>query len=338
MGPADAQWAIDLLGVTEAGTFEHGRSTLQRLADPDDDARWQRVRQALLAERARRPRPARDDKIVAAWNGLAIAGLADAGAVLGCPAFIDAAREAAGAVRAIHGSARGVGRLSRTSRAGVAGDNDGVLADYADLAEGLLTLAQVTGEDGWFTWAAELVDTACRRFSDGDGGFFDTADDAQALVRRPREATDNAEPSGWLALANACLTLAALTGDATWREAAERALRIVPALTRHSVRSAGWGLAALEALAAGPVEVAVVGGPSDERAEELHRVALAGTSPGMVIARGTQGSDVPLLRGRGQEAQAFVCRGFTCELPTGDPLVLARRVGARSGPGTSDGE
>jgi uncharacterized protein YyaL (SSP411 family) len=337
VGEEDAQWAIALLGVTESGTFEHGRSTLQRPVDPVDDLRWQRVRAALLAERAGRVRPARDDKVVAAWNGLAIAGLADAGAVLDCPAFVDAARRAAVAVRSIHGSARGIGRLTRTSRAGIAGDNDGVLADYADLAEGLLTLAQVTGEETWFTWAADLVATACDHFSDGAGGFYDTADDAQVLVRRPREATDNAEPSGWFALANACLTLAALTGDTRLRETAERALRIVPALTRHSVRSAGWGLAALEAVLAGPLEVAVLGEPADAHAESLHRIALAGTSPGLVVARGTDEGAVPLLRGRGSAAQAFVCRGFTCELPTRDSAELAARVGARSGPGLSPG-
>ena len=332
LGPRDGAWAADLLSVTPGGTFEHGLSTLQLLREPDDAERWNGARSRLLAAREARPRPARDDKVVAAWNGLAIAALAEAGALLGEPAFVDAARAAAEHLQAVHGSARGPGRLCRTSMAGRPGDNDGVLADYADLAEGLLALYQVTGEEGWFSWAANLVDTALRHFADGSGGFFDTADDAPALVRRPREASDNAEPSGWLALANACLTLSALTGDSRLRAVAEQALGIVPALTRHSVRSAGWGLAALEALTAGPLEVAVVGPGHDRDAQLLHRVALAATAPGAVVARGDGDSQVPLLRDRGSQAAAFVCRQFTCELPTADPGALARRLGARSGP------
>ena len=331
LGDADGSWAAQALCVTEAGTFEHGLSTLQLLADPVDQERWEQIRATLLAVRARRVRPARDDKVVAAWNGLVIAALADAGAILGEPAWVQAAQAAAELLVQVHLQVDPDGRhrLLRTSRDGRAGANDGVLADYADVAEGFLALYQATGTQDWLTRAGGLLDAAVRHFADGEGGFFDTADDAPALVRRPRDPGDNAEPSGWLATAKACLTYAALTGRGDLREVAERALGLVTGLAERAPRSVGWGLAAASAMLAGPLELAVVGTPDSPGMADLIATARTVTSPGAVIAFGPPGSEVPLLRDRPMldgRATGYLCRGFACQQPTTDPAVFAQQA------------
>jgi len=335
LGEDDGRWAASLLEVTPAGTFEHGMSTLQLLRDPEDAERWARVREQLLAARAKRIPPGRDDKVVAAWNGLTIAALAEAGALLDEPEWIDAARAAADLLIAVHlGSGDEGDRLVRTSRDGRAGTTDAVLEDYADVAEGFLALYSVTGEDEWLAFAGICLDVILGHFADGEGGFYDTADDAEQLVLRPRDPADNATPSGWLAAAQALLTYAALTGVSDYRVAAERALGIVSALAARAPRGVGWGLAAAEALLDGPREVAIVGTAEDAATRGLHRTALMGTSPGLVVAVGPEGSDVPLLRDRplveGAPA-AYVCRQFTCDAPVTIESALAVRVGARSG-------
>ena len=303
--------------------------------DPDDAERWARIRRHLFDARALRVPPGRDDKVVAAWNGLAIAALAEAGALLDEPEWVDAARAAADLLLSVH---LGVGdegdRLVRTSRDGRAGTTDAVLEDYADVAEGFLALYAVTGEEEWLAFAGILLDVVLGHFSDGDGGFYDTADDAERLVLRPRDPSDNAAPSGWLAAAQALLTYSAYTGITEHRLAAERALGIASSLAARAPRGVGWGLAAAEALLDGPREVAVVGASDDPATLGLHRTALMGTAPGLVVAVGPEGSDVPLMRDRplvGGSPAAYVCRQFTCEAPVTDETDLARSVGARHG-------
>ena len=335
LGEADGAWAASLLRVTAGGTFEHGLSTLQLRRDPDDAGRWERVRAALEAARAGRPRPGRDDKVVASWNGMAIAALAEAGALLGESTWVEAALAAADLLVGVHLGAHGDDRLCRTSRDGRPGGNDGVLDDYGSVAEGFLALYQVTGDDEWLAFAGILLDVAVQHFSDGEGGFYDTADDAPALIQRPRDPSDNAEPSGWFAVANACLTYSALTGLPEYREVAERALSVVATLAGRAPRAVGWGLVAATALLAGPLEVAVVGDPSSADFAVLRRVALMGTSPGLVVALGDgepEADAVPLLRdrpARAGRATAYVCRAFACEAPTSEPVDLAVRIGAR---------
>lgn len=331
LGVEDGEWAAGLLVVTESGTFEHGLSTLQRPDEPEDLPRWEQVRSALLAARAKRVRPGRDDKVVAAWNGLAIAALAEAGALFAEPEWIEAALAAADLLLAVHLGAHDDDRLCRTSRDGRAGTNNGVLDDYGSVAEGFLALYQVTGADEWLVRAGMLLDIAIQHFADGDGGFFDTADDAPALVRRPRDASDNAEPSGWFATANACITFSALTGLGEYRDIAERALGAAKVLALRSPRAAGWGLAGASALLAGPLEIAIIGTPSDPTASTLHHVALMSVSPGAVTALAVAGelSSVPLLRERpplGELATAYVCLGFICQRPTTSAVELAKQV------------
>jgi uncharacterized protein len=334
LGPDDGRWAAEAFGVTGEGTFEHGKSVLQRRHEPADTGRLARVTAALLAARQQRVRPARDDKVVAAWNGLAIAALAEAGLVLERPEFTEAAL---GAAELIAGTHLAAGRLVRTSKDGIAGASAGVLEDYACVAEGYLALSGVTGQARWVRIAAELLQTALDRFA-GQGGedasagavFYDTADDGERLLYRPADPADGPTPSGTFALAGALLSYSALTGSLDHRRAAAAALWPLPPIAARFPRAAGWGLAVAEAMASGPAEIAVVGPPGDPRTAALHRTALLAAPPGAVIAVGdvaAPGEDgtVPLLAGRelvdGGPA-AYVCRGFACRRPVTDPQQL----------------
>ncbi len=329
LGDEDGQWASTMFTVTEAGTFEHGASTLQLLADPDDWARWADVRSRLMAARDERVRPGRDDKVVGEWNGMVIAALAEAGALFAESEWIDAAVVAADVLIAVHLGAHGDDRLCRTSRDGRAGSNDGVLSDYGCIAEGFLSLYQATGDDEWLTFANMLIDISIQHFSDGSGGYFDTADDAPALVRRPKDPTDNAEPSGWFAISNAMVTFAALTGLTEYRSIAERALGVATIMSARSPRAAGSGLSTASALLVGPIEIAIIGEPGSEGYEHLMHIAWSSASPGAVVLAGPVDSEHPLLRDRPMvdgRATAYVCRGFVCDRPTTDAAELARLV------------
>ncbi|MFE5403440.1 thioredoxin domain-containing protein [Streptomyces sp. NPDC056580] len=328
----EAALAEQYFGVTEEGTFEHGRSVLQlpQTEGVFDAEQVASVKERLLARRERRPAPGRDDKVVAAWNGLAIAALAETGAYFDRPDLVRAAVAAADLLVRVHLDEHA--HLARTSRDGRVGPNAGVLEDYADVAEGFLALASVTGEGAWLDFAGLLLDQVPARFGDPDGGaLYDTAVDAEQLIRRPQDPTDNATPSGWSAAAGALLGYAAHTGSEAHRTAAERALGVVGALGPRVPRFIGWGLAVAEALLDGPREVAVVG-PSltDEATALLHRTALLGTAPGAVVAAGPPGgeefpllADRPLVDGR---PAAYVCRNFTCDAPTTDPGRLGRAL------------
>ncbi|PWI17716.1 hypothetical protein DI272_28810 [Streptomyces sp. Act143] len=318
----DADLAAQYFGVTEEGTFEEGASVLQLPQQEGvfDAEKVESVRRRLLAARAARPAPGRDDKVVAAWNGLAIAALAETGAYFDRPDLVEAAVAAADLLVRLHLDEQA--RLARTSKDGQVGANAGVLEDYADVAEGFLALTSVTGEGVWLEFAGFLLDHVLARFVDAESGaLFDTAADAERLIRRPQDPTDNAVPSGWTAAAGALLSYAALTGAEPHRTAAERALGVVKALGPRVPRFIGWGLAVAEALLDGPREVAVVGPALDDPATKaLHRTALLGTAPGAVVAVGVPGSsELPLLADRplvGGEPTAYVCRNFTCDAPT----------------------
>ncbi len=330
LGPEEGAWVADLCGVTQAGTFERGASVLQLRSDPDDPQRWASARAALLGARRNRAQPARDDKVVTAWNGLAIAALAEAGALLDEPGWTAAAVACADLLVGSHWdpATRLLARISLDGR--VSPDAAGVLEDYADLADGLLALYQVTGDERWFVTARDLVDGVLERFGDGEGGFFDTAVDAPRLVRRPRDPSDGVTPSGASGAAHALLTLGALTGDSRYLAAADSALAALMPLAVTSPRFTGWTWSAITARLAGPFQVAIVG-PPGSGASDLHRVALASTSPGLVVAVGEQGnSTVPLLRDRpavGGQPTAYPCRGFVCDLPVTGAQALGRALG-----------
>lgn len=327
LGHDRGAWAAELFGVTPEGTFEHGTSTLQLRHAPTASgelARLSEVKARLLDARSLRPRPHRDDKVVAAWNGLAISGLCAAGTLLGRDEYVDAAARAARLLLDVH---LVDGRLRRVSRDGAVGAHAGVLEDYACVAQGFLDLLQATGDPAWLDHARTLLDTALGQFRAGDGGFFDTATDAEALVARPREYADNASPCGQSAVVHALATFAAVTGEGRYRTAAEETLSVLGALATRAPRFAGWALAAAETMLRGPEEIVVVGEPGPER----DALALAARRrPGAVVLVATPaqtGADAvldllrhrPTVEGR---AAAYVCRGMVCERPVTDPALL----------------
>jgi uncharacterized protein len=330
---ADAEFAAGVFGVTERGTFEQGKSVLQRRSDPADRERLDRIRGALLAARDGRTRPARDDKVVAAWNGMAIAALAGAGLIFDRSDLVAAAEDAAELLVSVHVAGS---RITRTSRDGVAGTSAGLLEDYACAASGLLALYGVTGHSRWVTVAGALLDTVLTAFGDGSGGFYDTAEDGERLIFRPADPADGATPSGAFAAADALLSYGALTGSGRHRDAAVAALRVLPPIAARYPRAAATGLAVAEALLSGPAEIAVVGPDDDPRTSDLLRTAVHMAPPGAVFALGP-GADVygsaaavPLLAGRGLVAggpAAYVCREFACQAPVTTPAALREMLG-----------
>ncbi|MGY4767999.1 thioredoxin domain-containing protein [Kribbella sp. CWNU-51] len=316
----DVDWVIDLCDVT--GTFEHGSSVLQLRADPDDPERWQRIRATLRQARSHRTYPGRDDKVVAAWNGLAITALTRAGIVFDKPEYVEAAEHAARLVRDVHLD-HDTGRLHRTSRDGMRGTAHGVLEDYTAYAQGCLTLLGATGNIEWFETAERLLDRTLEQFV-ADGSYFDTAADAEELVWRPQDPTDNASPSGVSLAAEAFTTLASLTGSVRYETAAEQALQASATIADRAPRFAGRALAVAETIAAGPLEIAIAGD-----SPELRRTALTAAPWGTAIVAGGPGLAVPLMAGRDLvdgRAAAYVCQKFTCRLPLVLPEDLRREL------------
>ena len=327
LGDDDGRWAASLFEVTTAGTFEHGSSVLQLLADPDDAARFEQVRAKLMAARELRPQPGRDDKVVTAWNGFAITALAEAAVALGVPEFFDAATGCARRLLDLH---LVDGRLRRASLGGVVGDSVGILEDYAALATGLLTLHQVTAEDSWLAAAQNLLDTALAHFTDPDRGgrWFDTADDAEALLVRPADPVDGATPSGASLVAEALLTFAHLAAEPQrYIDAAAATLASATPILARSPRGGGHWLAVTEAAVRGPIQIAVACADPDS---ELLSAARRFAPGGAIVVGGVEGSSA-LLDGRGlvrgQDA-AYVCRGQMCDLPVTTAGDLAAALGA----------
>ncbi|BBH66204.1 hypothetical protein ACTI_28890 [Actinoplanes sp. OR16] len=349
LGEDDGAWAADLFGVTVGGTFEHGKSVLVLArdidaADPALVERWQDVRRRLLAARAGRPQPARDDKVVASWNGLAITALAEHGVLTGSAESRDAAVALAGVLADRHlvttredaprdpGADQPSGgvRLRRVSRDGVTGEPAGVLEDYGCVAEAFLAVHQVTAEGRWLELARELLDVAVARFGSGDGGFYDTADDAEKLLTRPADPTDNATPSGLSAICAALVSCAALSGETSYREAADRALATAGPLIGGHPRFAGYAAAVAEAALTGPFEIAIATADR-EAASPLVEAAHWSAPGGSVIVVGEPDRPgVPLLADRpliDGAAAAYVCRGFVCDRPVTRPGEIAAKVG-----------
>jgi uncharacterized protein YyaL (SSP411 family) len=325
LGGDDGRWAATLFEVTETGTFEHGSSVLQLPGDPDDLVRFDRVRSALLAARLTRPQPARDDKIVTAWNGLAITALAEASVALDDPALLDAALRCAQRLVDLH---LVDGRLRRASLGGRVGASVAILEDYAMLATGLLALYQLTADGGWLDTATELIDVALAHFADPDrpGRWFDSADDAEQLMVRPADPVDGATASGASSIAEALLIAAHLVDEhraGRYGEAVAEALLAHSQLLDRAPRSAGHWLAVAEAAVRGPLQIAVAtAAPDSALLATARRLAPGGT----VVVGGVVDS-MPLLAGRDRIAgadAAYICRGRVCDLPvTGDGELAA---------------
>ncbi len=326
LGFEDGVWAAGLLAVSSVGTFEAGTSVLQLPADPDDAVRWESVRRTLLDARSRRPQPARDDKVVTAWNGLAITALAEAGAGLGRTQWLDAAQRCA---RSLLDEHLVDGRLRRASLGSVVGDAAAVLDDHAALATGLLTLHQVTGGAEWLANAQQILDMALDHFSDDaePGSWFDTADDAEALIARPRDPVDGATPSGTSSMAEALLLASVLSAPDTagrYGAAASATIDRGTVLLQRVPRSAGHWLAVAEAAVRGPIQVAV----ATDGASDLLDAARRHAPGGVVVVGGTPDS-VPLLADRplvDGESAAYVCRGVVCDRPVTDVDALVEAL------------
>ncbi|ULN46388.1 thioredoxin domain-containing protein [Mycolicibacterium goodii] len=321
LGDDDGNWAAAVFAVTDEGTFEHGASVLQLPADPDDPVRFETIRAALLTARRARPQPARDDKVVTAWNGFAITALAEASVALQRPELLDAASRCARRLVDLHVVD---GRLRRASLGGAVGASAGILEDHAALVTALLTLYQQTG--AWLPEARHLLDVALDHFADPaqPGRWFDTADDAETLMVRPADPIDGATPAGASLIAEALQQAAYLTGSSRYAEAAQAALSTAVPILARAARSGGHWLAVAEAQLRGPIQIAVACEPPSDLLTAARTLA-----PGGAVVVGGPVDSSELLRGRdrvdGADA-AYVCRGTVCDLPVTTVEDLADAV------------
>ena len=315
-----AEPASAYFGVTEAGNFDGANVLEARGPEPADR---DRIRALLLARRAGRVRPGLDDKRLTSWNALAIAALADAGAVLEDDRYLAAAVAAADFV--LRELRDPDGRLLRSYNDGRA-KLAAYLEDHAYLLEALLSLYEATFDERYFVEARRLADVLLDRFADPDrGGFFSTASDHERLIARRKDLDDAPIPSGSSSAAFGLLRLAALTGEPAYADAAARALALVHPLAHRHPQAFGHLLQALDFSCAAVREVALVG--PDLRA--LQRVVRARLRPHVVLAGSREPTDataVPLLDGRTArdgQATAYVCRNFSCRAPVTTPGELA---------------
>ena len=317
----DAESLIEFYGVTESGNFE-GRNVLHRAggaAAPEPEGLAD-ARRALYEARRQRTWPGLDDKRLASWNALAIAALAEAGAVLEREEYVDAARTCADFVLSSLRDAEG--RLLRTYKDGE-GRLNAYLEDHAFLLEALLTLYESTFEPHWFEQAQCLADTTIARFGDSErGGFYSTSDDHETLIARRKEIGDHPIPSGNSSAALGLLRLAALTGDRSYEGQALGVLRLFAKAAPRQPDAFAHLLRALDFQLSPTKEVALVG----DDLNELAAVVRSGHRPHLVLAGGPENTNTPpLLQGRttieGKPA-AYVCEHFTCQAPVPDAGTL----------------
>ena len=332
----DAPSVVALFSASPQGNWE-GKNVLWRPRDDDVVAversssvaellgAVERARSRMFAERAKRVPPGTDDKILAAWNGLAISALAEAGRVFDRWDLVEAA---AGAARFVLTELRdAAGRLLRSWRDGRT-SGPAFLDDYAAMAGACLDLYETTFDEEWFRSARRLVDDAIALFADEEnGGFFDTGADAERLVIRPKDLFDNAVPSGNSLMTEALLRLGAFTGEPSYEELAMRTLRLLQTALANAPTGFGYALGALDLALARAKEVAIAGDPAADDARELIGVVWGRFAPNRVLAAGrSDGSGVPLLRDRPQtdgRATAYVCERFVCKRPVTDPGELS---------------
>jgi uncharacterized protein YyaL (SSP411 family) len=293
--------------------FEHGRSILRGELEPE-------LKRRLFEERERRPKPLRDDKAIASWNGLALAALAEAGRRLGRAEWVAAARALGEFLLGPLSDADG--RLLRSRREGRT-SGTGFLDDYANVAHGLLELHVATGDLRWLEEANRLARLAVELFADVEhGGFFLSPSHGERLVARTKELDDHPLPSGNSMLAHVLLRLARLYGDDELERRAVSVLRLLRPALERAPASFGWALCALQLWLSPPREVAVVGGVDSDVA----RAALGPWQPDTVVAVGPA-ETVPLLAGKGLVdgmPAVYVCERFACRAPETDAAAFAQ--------------
>jgi uncharacterized protein YyaL (SSP411 family) len=336
----DAELFARTYGVRDEGNWE-GRNILHVAADRSSipaaldlsveeyQERLRACREKLFELRKTRVRPARDEKIVTAWNGLMLASVAEAAAVLDREDYLRAAQRNA---EMLLTNVVQAGRVLRTYRDGRAKLN-GYLEDYAALAHGLLQLYQADFDPRWYRAARELVDQMLHRFRDPRGGiFFSTSDDHEALLFRPKDFDDNAVPAGNSMAAEVLVELSLLSGDDRYREVAMQVFSALgQGMATHPLFF-GRLLAALDLHLGEPVEIAVIGDPAANGTKALVREVRQGYRPNKVMAAAAAGTSEPeLLAGRttaGPAAAAYVCRGFACLAPVTSPAALHEQLEA----------
>jgi uncharacterized protein YyaL (SSP411 family) len=330
--PQEADQALEAYSVIGQGNFD-GKNILRRsrtdaelaghfgLTVDEIHTNLDRVKAKLLQVRSRRVRPSTDDKVLVSWNALMLTAFAEAGQALGKQEYIDAAtRNADFLLMNMYKD----GHLFRSWREGAANHN-AYLEDYAGLALALLSLYQADTNPRWYQAAFSLVQEFLDHFTDPAGGFFDTCDDHETLLYRPKDVQDNATPSGSALAATALLRLAAYEGRSDWRLIAEKMLTSnLGMMMRYPSAFAQWLQAAGFAL--GPAnEVAILGDPEDRSTKDLLQALWRGYHPHMLLATSAYpppaGSpallnDRPLLNGK---PTAYVCRGFVCQQPVNTP-------------------
>jgi uncharacterized protein YyaL (SSP411 family) len=321
-------------GVTSQGNFE-GRSILELVGANEQRADLAGARRRLFAARRKRVHPGRDEKVLGSWNGLMLGAFAEAGRVLDNDDYRRLAeRNAAFLLREL---LTPKGRILHTWKDGRARHN-GYLEDYAYVVEGLLELYETTFNSRWFLSARQLADSLVARFQAGDGGFYDTSDDHEALITRPRDLQDSATPSGNAMAASVLLKLAGLTGDSRYSDLAGQAMSQVQTFASSHPLGFGQWLQALSFAQATPREIAILGDLESVDARALVAAAQDGFRPFQVVAAGEPDSDgdaVPLLSGRTLvegRAAAYVCADFTCLRPVTDPGELKQLLKGRSLP------
>jgi uncharacterized protein YyaL (SSP411 family) len=329
-------------GVTERGNWEE--SNILNIQKELDEVAWavkmseakvaERLavaRQKLYDVRAQRIWPGLDDKVLTAWNGLMLAAFAEAGRVLERPDYTATAVHNA---HFLYKTMRTVnGRLLRTWKAGGARDSaryNGYLEDYAYLADGLLALYQTTFDEQWFTWAHELAEQMLTHFHDAEnGGFYDTSDDHEALIHRPKDLQDNAVPSANAMAAHVLLRLSLYTGEMRYWDVAETAVSaLYGAMVQYPNAFAHW-LGAAVFITSQPQEVAIIGDPGLPDTRALIDTTFASFRPNLVVAAGDSTSGIPLLANRKRlesKATAYVCRRFVCQQPVNMPEALAQQL------------
>ena len=325
--------------VTEQGNWE-GTNILNIKKELDEVAwatkmseekaqeRLAAARQKLYDVRAKRVWPGLDDKVLTAWNGLMLAAFAEAGRVLERPDYTETAVRNA---QFLHKTMRTEdGRLLRTWKAGAEAKYNGYLEDYAYLADGLLALYQNTFNEQWFTWANDLAAKMLAHFHDAEnGGFFDTSDDHEELIHRPKDLQDNAVPSANAMAAHVLLKLSLYTGNMHYWDVAETAVSsLYGAMVQYPNAFAHW-LCAAVFITSEPQEVAIIGDHGLADTEALIDTVFLNFRPNLVVASGDSTSGVPLLADRKRldgKATAYVCRRFVCQQPVNTPEALADQL------------
>ena len=327
--------------ITDQGNWEH-RSIPNRLRPIEAvtkeldltidelDETIHRVRPLLYRARQERVPPGLDDKIITAWNGMMMSAMAEAGRVFGQSRYIDGAMKAADFLLQTHRTSDGP--LLRTSRKGRA-HLDGVLEDYAYLAEGLIDLYEACGQERYLTAALQLAERIVDSFRDEEqGGFYTTAKTHEALIIRAREGADGATPSGNAVAVSALARLSFHYDRQDLREAAIGGIRVYGRQMARYPRAFAKSLAVVDLLSEGPTELAFVGAPNDPGLEALHRAVREVFLPHRVIASsdGTgKPSNHPLLSGKGLvegKAALYICRNFACQRPLTDPQEVTETL------------